>query len=240
MLIAPVFVQDRPSIDQSLSALFDAERTVRRLHDELARQSEATLLEALTEAIAAALRENDEDEAGLRLVRISSLLGELEGPGVVDALIDILTSENPEARSNAGEVLENLAFDRFKDVARGVERALKRLPVGSPALPELPYILVEIPEPGVSKLLAQFLRHGDADAVAAAIEALVQVGDPGAARLLEPLVDDMRTVALDQDGGEGSTELTLGELAEEALEILAGRDDDDAEDEPANGRGQPS
>lgn len=231
-------MQDRPSIEQSLSALFDAERTVRRLHDELARQPEPALLGALTGAIASALKEKDEDEAGLRLVRISSLLGELEGPSVVDALIDVLTSENPEARSHAGEVLENLAFDRFKEVARGVERALKRLPVGSPALPELPYILVEVPEPGVTKLLGQFLKHGDADAVAAAIEALVQVGDPGAVGMIEPLVDDMRTVELDEDGSEGSTELTLGELAEEALEILSGSDD--GADEPADGRGLPS
>lgn len=239
MLIAPVSVQDRPSIDQSLSALFDAERTVRRLHDELARQPEDALLATLNEAIAAALRESDEDEAGLRLVRISSLLGELEGAGVVDSLIDVLSSENPEARSHAGEVLEGLAFDRFKEVARGVERALKRLPVGSPALPELPYILVEIPEPGVTKLIGQFLRHGDADAVAAAIEALVQVGDPAAARMIEPLVDDMRTVELDEDGSEGSTELTIGELAEEALEILSGGEDDEDE-EPAKGRSLPS
>lgn len=238
-MIAPVFVQDRSSIDQTLNALFDAERTVRRLHDDLARQPEATLLAALTDAIAAALRESDDDEAGLRLVRISSLLGELEGPGVVDALIDVLTSENPEARSHAGEVLEGLAFDRFKEVARGVERALKRLPSGSPALPELPYILVEIPEPGVVKLLAQFLRHGDADAVAAAIEALVQVGDPSAARMIEPLVDDMRTVELDEDGSDGSTELTLGELAEEALEILEGGDDG-GDEEPSNGQGRAS
>jgi HEAT repeat protein len=238
VLIAPVSVQDRPSIEQSLSALFDAERTVRRLHDELARQPEAALLATLTGAISSALQEKDDDEAGLRLVRISSLLGELEGAGVVDALIDILTSENPEARSHAGEVLESLAFDRFKDVARGVERALKRLPVGSPALPELPYILVEIPEPGVIKLLGQFLKHGDADAVAAAIEALVQVGDPNAAGMIEPLVDDMRTVELDEDGSDGSTELTLGELAEEALEILSGGEGD--EDEPAGGRGLPS
>lgn len=234
-------MQDRLSIDQSLNALFDAERTVRRLHDELARQPEAALLAALTDAIASALKESDEDEAGLRLVRISSLLGELEGPGVVDALIDILSSENPEARSHAGEVLESLAFDRFKEVARGVEKALKRLPVGSPALPELPYILVEIPEPGVTKLLGQFLRHGDADAVAAAIEALVQVGDASAAKMIEPLIDDMRTVELDEDGSDGSTELTLGELAEEALEILSGGgDDDEGDDEPANGRGRPS
>jgi HEAT repeat protein len=239
VLIAPVFVQDRPSIDQSLNALFDAERSVRRLHDELARQPEAALLAALTDAIAGALRESDEEEAGLRLVRLASLLGELEGPGVVDALIDILSSENPEARSRAGEVLEGLAFERFKEVARGVERALKRLPAGSPALPELPYILVEIPEPGVTKLLGQFLRHGDADAVAAAIEALVQVGDPSAARMIEPLVDDMRTVELDEDGSEGSTELTIGELAEEALEILSGGEDD-GEDESTNGRGRPS
>jgi len=98
---------------------------------------------------------------------------------------------------------------------------------------------VEIPEPGVTKLLGQFLRHGDADAVAAAIEALVQVGDPSAARMIEPLVDDMRTVELDEDGSESSTELTIGELAEEALEILSGGEDD-GEDEGANGRGLPS
>jgi HEAT repeat protein len=98
---------------------------------------------------------------------------------------------------------------------------------------------VEIPEPGVIKLLGQFLRHGDADAVAAAIEALVQVGDPSAARMIEPLIDDMRTVELDEDGSDNSTELTLGELAEEALEILAGGGDD-GEDEPATGQGLPS
>lgn len=78
VLIAPS-LQDRPSIEQSLTSLFDAERTVRRLHDELARQPEAALLATLTAAINAALHESDEDEAGLRLVRISSLLGELKG-----------------------------------------------------------------------------------------------------------------------------------------------------------------
>src|SRR4029077_19459608 len=132
----------------------------------------------------------DEEEATLRLVRIASLLGELSGPRVIDALIDVLASEHPEARQAAGDELGQLAFDRFKEVAGGVERALKRLPVGSPALPELPYLLPEWPEPGVIRLLGQFIAHRDADAVAAAIEALVEIGDPTGAKLLTVLEND--------------------------------------------------
>src|SRR6185369_4791393 len=108
----------------------------------------------------------------------------------------------------------------FKEVAGGVERALKRLPVGSPALPELPYILAEVPEPGVVKLLAQFLAHRDPDAVAAAIEAIAEIGDPAAIKVLEPLVGDERTVELADDGSEATSEATLGELAGEAIELL--------------------
>jgi HEAT repeat protein len=233
-------VQNRSSIDQSLSSLFDAERTVRRLHDELAQAPEGTLLDALADALVKAQKESDEDEAALRLVRIASLLGELEGPRVVDALIDVLSSEHPEARRAAGEQLEELAFERFKEVALGIERALGRLPKGSPALPELPYILAEVPEPGVTKVIGQFLKHADADAVAAAIETLVQIGDPSASRLIEPLVEDTRVVELEEDGSDTTTEVTLGELAEEALEMLEGGEDDEdgGEVKPdRNGRG---
>jgi HEAT repeat protein len=213
-------VQNREAIDRSLNELFDAERTVRKLHDELAACPAADLLDALTAALSAALLEAREDEASLRLVRIAALLGEHEGPRVVDALIDVLSSEHAEARKAAGEELEELAFDRWKEVASGVERALKRLPVGSPALPELPYLLAEVPEPGVIKLLGQFISHRDADAVAAAIEALVEVGDPAGAKLLTSLEGDERTVELADDGGEATSEVTLGELAAEAVELL--------------------
>lgn len=222
---------NRQAIETTLGKLFDAERTVRQLHDELAVVPSDQLLDVLTGAIQAAQRNEDEDEAALRLVRIASLLGEQEGPRAVDALIDVLASENPEARQAAGEELEALAYDRFKEVAQGIERALKRLPSGSPALPELPYLIAEVPEPGVTKLLGQFLKHQDADAVAAAIEALVELGDPGGAALIQPLVDDRRTVELEEDGGEGTSEVTLGELAEEALGLLSAYEDDDEEDD---------
>jgi HEAT repeat protein len=224
-------VRTQQAIDKSLNQLFDAERSVRRLHDELAEQPESELLQALLDALPPALQHADENEAALRLVRIASLLGELSGPRVVDALIDVMGSEHPEARRAAGEELEELAYDRFKEVASGIERALKRLPVGSPALPELPYLLAEIPEPGAVKLVGQFLSHADADAVAAAIEALVEMGDPAAMKLMQPLVADQRTVELADEGGDTMSEVTVGELATEAIEMLsdiAGDGDDGA------------
>jgi HEAT repeat protein len=182
-----------------LKALFDAERTVRLVHDELLDTDPERILPALDKATrdALSLDELDEDESSLRLVRISAVLGEMQGPRVVDLLIDILGCDEPEARHAAGEALAALGFDRFKEVALGVERALERLPPGNPALAELPYLLVEIPEPGVAKLLARFLAHADADAVAATIEALVDAGDPGALPLLDPLAADARKVQLE-------------------------------------------
>jgi HEAT repeat protein len=220
-------VATRDSIDRTLNEMFDAERNVRRLHDELASLPPGELLDALSGALAAALKEPNEDEAALRLVRVAALLGEHEGPRAVDGLIDVLSSESPEARRAAGEELEALAYERFKEVAQGVERALKRLPVGSPALPELPYILQEIPEPGVVKLVAKFLSHKDADAVAAAIETLAEIGDPSAAAQLEPLSGDDRTVELADDGGDTTSEVTIGELADEAIELLRSFEDED-------------
>src|SRR5271166_1983032 len=173
-----------------LKELFDAERAVRAAHDSLLEVPAETSLPHLERAThdALTLDELDEDESALRLVRLAQVLGEMQGPRVVDLLVDILGCDEPEARHAAGEALGGLAFDRFKEVALGVERALERLPSGSPALAELPYLLAEVPEPGVMKLLARFLAHKDPDAVASAIEALVEAGDPSTASLLEPLV----------------------------------------------------
>jgi HEAT repeat protein len=190
------------------------------VHAQLAKSDPAAVLSAAGESVDEAILLEDEDEAALRLVRLASVLGELEGPHAVDLLIDILASEEPEARGAAGEALSDLAFDRFKEVALGVERALSRLPMGSPALLELPYMLAEIGEPGVRKLMGRFLAHADPEAVAAGIEALVDMGDTGAAPLLGPLVDDSRRVSLEDEEGEEGT-VTLGELAREAVKLLS-------------------
>ncbi|MGO9000062.1 MAG: HEAT repeat domain-containing protein [Polyangiaceae bacterium] len=225
------------SIDRvasQLHALFDAERTARRLHAEIVRTlgrggggagsgddaQVKPLVAALAKEADTARSLPDPEEQALRLVRIASLLGELHGAAAVDLLIDLLGGDEPEARHAAGESLEGLAYDRFKEVALGVERALDRLPSGSPALSELPYLIAEIPEPGAAKLLGRFLRHTDPEAVAAAIEALVEIGDPSVATLLAPLEKDTRVVQLEDDEGEEG-KVTIGELAKEARELLA-------------------
>jgi HEAT repeat protein len=210
------------SIASDLASLFEAERTARSLHARLVRAhaaEPATLVRALREETERALAQDPEEQA-LRLVRVAVLLGDLHGPAAVDLLIDLLGVEDPEARGAAGEALEGLAYDRFKEVALGTERALARLPVGHSALSELPYLLADIPEPGATKLLGRFLGHGDPEAVAAAIEALVEVGDPAAAPMLAPLAKDTRVVQLEDDEGEEG-KVTLGELAEEARALLA-------------------
>src|ERR1700722_3713257 len=190
-------------IAAQLHALFDAERNARRIHTEIARGGDpGALVAALaTEATAARALAQPEEQA-LRLVRIAVILGDLQGPATVDLLIDLLGGDEPEARHAAGEALEGLAYDRFKEVALGIERALDRLPTGSPALSELPYLIAEVPEPGAAKLLGRFLRHADPEAVAAGIEALVEVGDPSVTSLLTPLEKDARTVQLEDDEGE--------------------------------------
>ena len=177
----------QPSVTQSLHHIFDAERSLRDAHDALAgvaiEQSDvrAELLEVVSAAIAET-SELEEAEASLRLVCVARVLGELEGQDVADRLIDVLASGSTEARSEAGEQLQGLGFDRFKEVALAVEGALARLPSGSLAL--------------------------------------VELGDASAASIIHPLCEDTRPSSVGDDVPGAPPQVTVGELAVEALEIL--------------------
>jgi HEAT repeat protein len=205
------------SISSTLKALFDAERAVRSSHVALLEEDQSALVDALGAAVEEAVAISDRAESALRLVRVAEILSDVEGAKAVDLLISILGNGEPEARHAAGEALEGVAFDRFKEVALGVERALGQLEPGNAALTELPYMLAQIPEPGVIKLLGKFLKHQDAEAVAAAIEALVECGDPTTVSLLTPLEKDPRSVQIEEDD---EARVTIGELAKEARDFL--------------------
>jgi HEAT repeat protein len=86
---------------------------------------------------------------------------------------------------------------------------------------ELPWVLAEIAEPSALPLVRRFLDHPSSDVAAAAIEALAQLRDPDAVRDLERFVGDSRLVVIEDF--EDETKTTLGELAEDALEMLGVR-----------------
>jgi HEAT repeat protein len=212
----------KAAIQTVLAELFEAQRKARKLADEMAAGPVDVVLSVLVDAIGAARGRSQEDERVLELESISQILGQLPGSRAVDMLIDILGSDESAARHAAGLVLEDVAYERFKEVALGIERAIDTLAPDHLALTELPYLLVEIPEPGVLKLVHRFFDHPNEEVVAAAIEASVELGDPASIQKLARLEKDTRLVELDEedrdDGPEGS--VTIGELAKEARLML--------------------
>lgn len=153
----------------------------------------------------------------MRLERLADLCAQVPGPRMTDALIAILNDGEPRVRVAAGEALRDLGYERYAEVARGIERALDRTADGI-AMSELPWVLAEISEPSALPLIRRFLDHPSADVVAAAIEALAQLQDPDALADLERFVGDTRVVISEDFADE--TKTTLGELAADALDML--------------------
>lgn len=178
-------------------------------------------LAALREAVVLGLEKEEGDEAVIALLPLVDVLGELEGAAVCDLLIDICGSQDVEVRLAATNALQELAFERFKEVAQAAERACTRLAPSHLALREIPFVFVEITEPGAPRVLQKFLMHKEGEVVAAAIEALVQMGDPSAAAMLRSLTKDARSVQVPESVGVGAGEqVSLGLLAQQAIEIL--------------------
>lgn len=204
------------SLAQHLNAIFDADRRARELEAQLVSKSAPELAELLAAATEEAVALEDETEAELRLVRLADLCAQVPGPKMADTLIAILGHPSARVRIEAGEALRDVAYERFKEVARAIERALER-GEGGLAMQELPFVLVEVHDPDPVPLMARFLQHSDPNVVGAAIEALADHGDPAAAPHLASLVDDPREAEL-EDLDDASA--PIGDLARAALEEL--------------------
>jgi HEAT repeat protein len=214
--------------EQLLDSIFRAERDLRhaegRLLDTRDKNALANLLARATQE---ALDLRDEDEAALRLGRLADLCAQVPGPQMVDTLIAILDSDDESVRVQAGEALLDVGYDRYAEVARGIERALDRKHTGI-AMTELPWILAEIGEPSALGLIRRFLASDDGEICASALEALVSLGDPSGADALDALVDDPREVTVDGDDDEGKgLRTTIRQLAREAIAELRGGDGDE-------------
>jgi HEAT repeat protein len=197
-----------------LQALFDADRRLREAERKLLLSaSPDELARVFADAARRALAEPDAEKQELELVRLSDLCAQVEGPVAVDTLLAILDHPDPAVRAEAGEALLDVAYERFKEVALGIERALDERRAGL-AMEELPYMLAEIHDPDPMPLMARFLVHPKAEVVASAIEAIVERADPAAVPKLKKLVGDEREVTVPELDDE---KVTLGDLAADAL-----------------------
>ncbi|MDH3653595.1 MAG: HEAT repeat domain-containing protein [Myxococcales bacterium] len=206
------------SLSHELQRIFDADRALRMAELGLLRHKDAEELVALlARETEHALAMEDRGEGTMRLERLADLCAQVPGPRMTDALIAILNDAEPRVRVAAGEALRDLGYERYAEVARGIERALDRKADGL-AMSELPWVLAEIAEPSALGLIRRFLDHPNADVVAAAIESLAQLRDPESIGDLERFVNDSRVVTIEDF--EEETKTTLGELAADALDIV--------------------
>jgi HEAT repeat protein len=211
-----------PNESQTLSALIDADRKLHRARAAFFEQGDTKgRVKAIAAEVRKAQSEGDSVDAGVRLMLMADLLIEVPGAESVKLLLEILGHEDPGVRVTAGEALVESLRDRWSETSKVIEGSFATLSVD--ALREIPFILIEAGETGVIALLAKLLAHKDGDTVAAAIEALVEVGDKSQLDAIRKLVGDKRPLTVedqDDDGEEGSGG-TVGEVAADALEILS-------------------
>jgi len=212
--------QEQIDVAASLEALFKAERDAREISERLLHAPHAKILDRITRAIADARKQTSDQERGLRLSCLTRVLRDVPGPKAVDLLVDILNDDVEEARVAAGMVLEDMASERLGDVQRGIQRAIEQLPVGSIALCEIPFVVLGLEDVDVLKMLKPLLAHADPEAVGAAIEALVELADPAAIKLIEPLCNDTRTIRMNDESTGDSEQISVGDLATDAVEAL--------------------
>jgi HEAT repeat protein len=164
-----------------------------------------------------------EDPVSIALVRAADMAIPLREDGA-ELLARGLAHGNPDVRSVAGESLLGIAEDGFAAIRPAVDFALG---AGCPAAEEMPFVLAMTDDADTAKTIAEFLKCKDPDAVAAAIEALADFGDPSSIPALRALLEDKRVVTVegeDEGEGEGKGEglqtWTIGDLAAEAIEMI--------------------
>jgi HEAT repeat protein len=201
-----------------LVAIFDADRAARDAEGKLLGGDEKDVAKLLVEATREALALNDRSEAFLRLRRLPDLLAQAPGGETLDAMLSILDSDDETLRAEAGEAFLDVAYERFKDAAKAIERLVERKHDGL-SMQELPFILNRIHDPDPIPLIARFLAHKNGEVAGAAIEALVQLGDAAAIPHIKKLENDKREITVEElDDGP----ITLGDLVESAIDELSG------------------
>jgi HEAT repeat protein len=207
---------------RSLTDLIEADRKLHRARATFFEQGDNKgRAKAIAAEVDKAFGAGDSVDAGMRLILLADLLVEIPSPDSVKLLLKILGHDDPGIRVSAGEALIEVLSDRFGEASKVIEASVAS-GLGSEALRELPFVLVEAGEPAGIPIIAKLLAHADADVAASAIEALVEIGDRSQIDAIKKLVGDKRELSVEEqdDAGDEGSGGTLGELAAEAVEVL--------------------
>jgi hypothetical protein len=199
-----------------LADIIDLDTKISGLRDAFEERDGAEQAAALEELLARELAAVAlEDPVSVALVRAADIAIPLEERGA-KLLSPGLAHANPDVRRLVGEALLAIAEEGLAKIRPAIDYALG---AGCPAAEEMPFLLAMTEDADTAKTIAEFLKSADADAVAAAIEALADVGDAASVPALRALCGDKRAVAVEGDGDE-QHEWTIGDLAGEAIEMI--------------------
>lgn len=191
------------------------------LMDEFSGMETAAQEEVLVAAFSGQVKGIDsEADVPVTLVRTAELLVNVMTEKAVTTLAGGLGSENPTVRMLCGDALMHVAEDDLELLKPAIDDILKK---GGTAAEEMPFVLLEVDDPEIPRILEKFLKSSEGEVVAAAIEALIEIGDPECEGPLKALLNDSREVTLDEGSDDETT--TIGQLAKDALAMLAEQED---------------
>ncbi|MBN2340527.1 MAG: HEAT repeat domain-containing protein [Deltaproteobacteria bacterium] len=200
-----------------LSEILALDAKIMTMQDDFDAQPETDKQSALVELASKLLSETGpNDSVPIPMIRVAEMICTLEdGP---EQLAKALSHENEDVRHLFGEAIISLGTeDGVASISAAVDYALTHK--GKAAL-EMPFILAWIDDPGVTEYIHKFLEVEDTEIVYAAIEACASVSDEDSIPSLKKLLDDTRQVEVDDDDENDDQPVTIGMLAQEAIEII--------------------
>ena len=130
------------------------------------------------------------------LVRITEMLINYDSEAVAKLLGAGLGHPNPDVRLLSGDAMLHLTEEGLQRIMPAVEEILERGGLGAE---EMPFLLTDVDDPEVPRILERFLNQDEADVVASAIEAMAEYGDPNSIPVLEQLTGDTRPVSVEEN-----------------------------------------
>jgi HEAT repeat protein len=206
-----------------IEEIFELDEQVTRLKEKLKEYPEGEQAELLTNLFCSALDNIGEvDQLSLKFVRVVELMGDLDGASLIRVLSRGLDHPNVDVRLSCAETLLHLAEDDLEQISPAIDEALGK---GGLMAQEVLYLLAELDDPNVPRVIERFLELGDAQIVALAIDALVEIGDLTSIDALKKLSGDKRRVVVDEEESESQIKVEIGQLAREAIGLLASEED---------------